>query len=258
MIRRIGIVAANVLRHSIRDRLFYAILVFGLVLVAASSLVENFTIGVGDRVLRDVGTAAIDLVGLMLAIALGTMSVSREVEKKNLYALLATPLGRADYIIGKFLGMAITLCLSVVAMFLLLVTFLSMQSLHALPWGTLFIYLLLRLTALVLIMAIAMLLSTFASATLSAFGALGLYVAGALSQELHRSAQRAEGILGQWLGEAIYYLVPHFDFYDVSHQVAYGLPVSGTQLGSAILYGLLYGLAVVCLAVVVFRRRDLT
>jgi len=114
--RRIGIVAWHVFKESVRDRVLYAILAFAVVLVSASVLIGQITAGQDVKIIKDLGLATIELAGILMAVFIGVGLVAREIERRSVFALLAKPLPRWEFIVGKYLGLVLTIVVNVAAM----------------------------------------------------------------------------------------------------------------------------------------------
>ena len=103
-------------RESVRDRVFYNLVFFAVLLVGASILIGQLTAGQDVKIIKDLGLSATSLFGLFIAIFVGTSLVTKEVEKRSIYPLLAKPVRRAEFIVGKYLGLLLTLLVNVVVM----------------------------------------------------------------------------------------------------------------------------------------------
>src|SRR5688572_30445146 len=109
-------VAVHVFKESVRDRVLYNLLLFAALLMGSSFLIGQLTAGQDVKIIKDLGLAAISLFGLFIAIFIGIGLVSKEVEKRSIYALLAKPVRRQELIAGKFAGLALTLAINVAIM----------------------------------------------------------------------------------------------------------------------------------------------
>ena len=98
-------IAANVFKESVRDKVLYSIVLFAVIIIAASLLLGQLTAGQEVKIIKDLGLAAISLFGHFIAIFIGIGLVSKEVERRSIYALLAKPMSRAEFVLGKFLGL---------------------------------------------------------------------------------------------------------------------------------------------------------
>src|SRR5260370_2487261 len=114
--RRAGVVALNTFREAVRDRVLYNLVFFALVMMAASIVVGQISIGIEQAVIVSLGLSAISVIGLLISIFLGVALVSKEMDKRTLYALLAKPVRRWEFLLGKFGGLALTLAVNTAAM----------------------------------------------------------------------------------------------------------------------------------------------
>ena len=114
--RAIRVVAVNVFRESVRDRVPYNLVVFAILLIASSYLIGQLTAGQDVKIIKDLGLAATSIFGLFIAVFIGIGLVSKEVEKRSIYSLLAKPIQRHDLVVGKYLGLVLTLAVNLAVM----------------------------------------------------------------------------------------------------------------------------------------------
>ena len=112
----IRVVAVSVFRESVRDRVLYNLVLFALLLIGASYVLGQLTAGQDAKIIKDLGLAATSIFGLFIAIFIGIGLVSKEVERRSIYALLAKPVTRGQFISGKYAGLVLTLAVNVAAM----------------------------------------------------------------------------------------------------------------------------------------------
>ena len=95
-------IAVNVFKESVRDKVLYNLVLFAVLLIAASFLLGQLTAGQDVKIIKDLGLAAISLFGLFIAIFIGIGLVSKEVERRSIYALLAKPMAAPQFVLGKY------------------------------------------------------------------------------------------------------------------------------------------------------------
>src|SRR5262249_34960340 len=105
-------IAVNVFRESVRDKVLYNLVFFAILLIAASLLLGQLTAGQEVKIIKDLGLAATTLFGLFIAVFIGIGLVSKEVERRSIYALLVKPISRAQFIVGKYFGLVLTLAVN--------------------------------------------------------------------------------------------------------------------------------------------------
>src|ERR1700736_5122888 len=113
---RVGVVAWNTFREAVRDRVLYNLVFFALLMMAAAILVGQISIGIEQIVIVSLGLSAVSVIGLLMAVFIGVGLVSKEMDKRTLYALLAKPVRRWEFLLGKFSGLLLTLTVNTIAM----------------------------------------------------------------------------------------------------------------------------------------------
>src|SRR5438270_7286327 len=109
MILRVSTIAANTFREAVRDRVLYNLVFFAVLMAGGSILVGQISIDIERQVVVNLGLSAVSLFGVVIAIFIGIGLVSKEIEKRTLYTVLARPVRRWEYIVGKFCGLVVTL-----------------------------------------------------------------------------------------------------------------------------------------------------
>src|SRR5215813_11430461 len=109
-------IASNTFREAVRDRVLYNLIAFALLLSGAAILVGQISIDIERLVVVNLGLTAVSLFGVVIAIFVGIGLVSKEIEKRTLYTVLARPVRRWEFIVGKFFGLAGTLVVNTVLM----------------------------------------------------------------------------------------------------------------------------------------------
>jgi ABC-type transport system involved in multi-copper enzyme maturation permease subunit len=256
--KNVLIVATNTFREAVRDRVLYNLVFFALLMMAAAILVGQISIDIEKSVIISLGLTAISVIGLFIATFIGVGLVSKEMDKRTLYALLAKPLQRWEFLLGKYCGLLMTLTVNTAAMALGLYAALWVVK-HPLVAGDgyVLVAVYLILLKLALIVALAMLFSCFTTPFLAILFTAGIYVAGVYAGELRvmRMVQMDPGMLK--LLRIVSYALPNFENFNVMGAVAHGRGVPGILVGNATLYAMVYGAIVLAIAAVVFSRRNL-
>ncbi len=248
-------VALHTLRETVRDRVFLVTLFFALVLIGGSVAVTPLAAGQQEKVVQDVGLAALTGIGLFLAVFAGASLVHREMERRTIYTLLARPVSRAEYLFGKYAGilMMIALNLSIMAViFGALVHF----HLRAFTWNHVAAIYLIGLE-LAAIAAFSILFSVLSSPVLGAFFTLAVFFVGHLAGDVVSFARMLPPGGSRNLTLGLTYLLPNLEYFNAKGMAVYGRTVEPEYLGWATLYGLAYATAAMLLAVTVFRRKDM-
>lgn len=256
--KNVQAVAANTFREAVRDRVLYNLVFFALLMIGAAILVGQVSIGIERDVIISLGLSAISMVGIFIALFLGVALVSKEMDKRTLYALLAKPVKRWEFLLGKFAGLVMTLTVNTAAMAAGL--YIALWSVNR-EWQASDIYILtavyLILLKLALIVALALLFSCFTTPFLAILFTAGMYVAGLLAGDLRTvHGVELDPIALQWI-RGISYVLPNFENFNVMGAVVHGRGVPGTFVWQATLYAVLYTAIVLTGAAMVFSRRNL-
>jgi ABC-type transport system involved in multi-copper enzyme maturation permease subunit len=251
-------VATNTFREAVRDRVLYNLVFFALLMMGAAILVGQISIGIEETVIVSLGLTAISVIGIFIAVFIGVGLVSKEMDKRTLYALLAKPVERWEFLLGKYAGLVMTLGVNTAAMALGLyvVLWTVKHPLVKSDWYLL-VAVFLILLKLALIVALAMLFSCFTTPFLAILFTVGIYIAGVFAQDL-RTMQTVDMTPGTMkLLRVISYLLPNFENFNVMGAVAHGRTVPGRLVWHDTWYAIVYSGIVLAAAAVVFSRRNL-
>jgi Cu-processing system permease protein len=256
--KRIGVVALNTFREAVRDRVLYNLVFFALMMIAAAILVGQISIGIEEIVIGSLGLSAISLIGLLIAVFIGVGLVSKEMDKRTLYALLAKPVRRWEFLVGKFAGLVLTLAVNTVAMVagLFLALLYVKHSLERAD-GALLVAVYFIFLKLALVVALALLFSCLTTPLLAILYTAGIYIAGLFVSQMRglSSGTMAAGpaAIMRWLS----YILPNFDNFDVTAAATHGRSIPGVLILQNTIYAVVYCAIVLAAAAVVFSRRDL-
>ena len=258
MIGRLAAIAYNTFREAVRDRVLYNLILFALLIVGSSVLVGQISLEINRIVLINLGLTAISLFGIVIAIFIGIGLVSKEIEKRTLYTVLAArPVRRWEFIAGKFLGLVMTLTVNALLMsvgFFAAVMYVSHKLVRGdLQLVTAIYFILLEF---VMITALALLFSTFSTPIFSSIFAFSIFAVGTFAEDIRGFAEMTTGIT-RWMMTGVAYLVPNFATLNVISQVAHDSAVQPKLILLNTLYALVYTAAVLTASVWIFERRNL-
>lgn len=251
---RIWALAKNTYREAIRDKLLYNLLLFAGLMIASSILLAGLHIGDDDRIYRDVGLSTIAFFGVLVAIFVGIGLVYREISQRTVYSILAKPVRRWEFIVGKYFGLLTLLALEVALMaacFLGLLHFKGGQVDTGLLWGIAFIF-----AELALITAVAMFFTSFTTPYLAAMFTVALWMVGHLLVDLRAFGAKSEMGAVKAITEALYWSLPNLDRLDLKADAAAGNAIDMARVGTSALYALLYSAGLLIASMLLFQRRD--
>jgi ABC-type transport system involved in multi-copper enzyme maturation permease subunit len=254
---RISAIARNAFREAVRDRVLYNLVLFVLLLTGASIFIGELSGGQERKVIVDLGLSAMLLFGVFIAIFVGVGLVYKEIERRTIYAVFSKPVGRGEFLVGKYLGLCLTLLVNVLVMAVgvslaLVYVGRGWDPLILTVWpAVLLIYL-----ELMLLTAVALLFSSFSSPALSALLTFMVFIIGHFSADLKSLAVSLGGTSARWLFTGLYYLLPNLANYSFITPAAHGrAPAPGFVFATA-LYALVYITVILAGATLVFSRRN--
>lgn len=252
---RIGAIASNVFREVMRDRILYLVIFYAGALILANYLLPEIAATTEKKILLDLALATMPVIGLIVAIFIGTGLVNKEIEKRTVFVLIAKPVSRAEFIIGKHLGLSAVLAVLIAAMSLIAVGILLTEKIpFSLP--NLLIssgFLLLQLS---LISAISILFGVFTSSLLAMMFSFGIYLMGQLSPDIVKFGKLTKNPAIESVTQGLYLVLPDLTRLDLKNQAVYNLiPAPQILLGNA-LYAFLYIAFVLTIASLIFSRRE--
>jgi ABC-type transport system involved in multi-copper enzyme maturation permease subunit len=251
---RILTIATNTVREAIRNRLLYTLLFFAIVLILSGIFLSTLSYVESERILQDIGLAAIRVFGVAIALFVGVGLIYKEVDRRTVYTILSKPLTRAEFLLGKYVGLVLTVwmqCAIMVTAFagVSLLTGAPLTTTHAAAFALIG-------AELAVVVAIATFFSAFTTPMLASFFTGGLWVVGNLTRNLRdlgaHSDLESVQIATRWL----FRLLPDLQGFNLSIEAVHGLPVSASDTWLPLLYGAGYATIVLALAVALFQRRD--
>lgn len=247
-------IAQCTLKGYVKERVLLVVLIFAFILMVSSYVLSPLAVGAQRKIIVDIGLGSISAFGILLVVLLGAGSYAREKHGGVLAGILAKPISRVDFIIGKYVGTTATiatvmLIMAVVYLFVLLLS-------RTQPSGMMFVSMYLSLLEVALVMALLTFFSTFTTPLLSSFFTLCVFISGHFSSDLLELA-RLFGSKAFYIVSAVgYYVLPNMALFNVRSEAVHGLPLPEGFVYSVSIYGIFYTLMLLLVSAVVFRVRD--
>jgi ABC-type transport system involved in multi-copper enzyme maturation permease subunit len=248
-------IAKNTFREAIRDRILYNLVLFVLLITACAILLGELTDGQEARTIVNIGLNAMLLFGVFISIFVGVGLVSKEIEKRTVYAIFSKPVRRGEFVLGKYLGLCLTLLVNTIIMGVgvsLALIYVGGSSLIVPAWGSIYLIFL----ELSIVTAVAILFSSFSSPSLSALLTFFVFLIGHLSSSLRELGQALGSQFARIVLEIIYYILPNLSIYSFRTEAANGMVANAPLLGGALGYAAAYITVVLVITIYVFSRRN--
>lgn len=249
-------IALNTFRESVRDRVLYNLVLFVLLLVGASLLLGELSLSQETKIITSMGLTAMSVFGVLIAIFIGIGLVYKEIDKRTIYSLLAKPIERYEFILGKYFGLCFTLLVNTCVMALAVVLALVLKNgPEAMQWQIMPAAYLIFLELMV-VTAVALMFSSFSSPALSALLAFFVFLIGRFSADLKLFADTVGSGVVKLICQILYYALPNLANFNHIRASANGQMVPTRMLGAATLYALLYIAVLLSATVLIFQRRN--
>jgi len=248
-------IAFLTVKEAIRNKILYLLLFFSIVLILFSWITSELTIGDDLKIIKDIGISSIHFFGVLITVFIGIGLLFKEMEKRTIYLILSKPVSRPQFLLGKFLGLALTLLLVLGSLLLIFYVLLALKGDPdtGLLLSFYFIYF-----EWLLLAAIAVVFSSFSTPLLSTMLTLAAFLAGHLTESLLLLKARVHTEAARAVLSTLYHVLPNLEMFNIRSKVVYGLPLSASTLLETSAYGFLYLSSLLLLAILIFQRKDFT
>ena len=255
MLTKIITIARNTFREAVRDRVLYNLVLFVLLITASAIFLGELTAGHEARTIVNLGLGAILLFGVFISIFVGVGLVSKEIEKRTVFVIFSKPIGRGTFIIGKYLGLCLTLFVNILIMGIgvsFALFYVGGGNLIGSVWSAIFLIYL----ELAILTAVAILFSSFSSPSLSALLTFFVFVIGHFSQSLRDFAENIGSSFAKLFFNFLYYLLPNLSFYSFITNASHGEIPPASYVGGAVFYAIVYISILLAASILIFSRRN--
>jgi len=262
-------VAVITFKEGIRNRAVYGISLFALMMMAVNLLISDMIMQEVGKVSVDIALSSISFLGLLLVLFVGINLLAKDLDKRTIYMVLARPISRGEYIIGKFLGMVllIVVTMSILCMFAVASIFLvKMRYSGYFPrfsWPMIFLSISFTTLSLILLSALSFLFASFASTSfISLILTIAAYIIGHSMTDVKALVEASQSVGIQVapftvkLVQIAYYIFPNLSIFDIKTQAAHDLAIPMSYIFWAVSYGLVYTCIVITIASLIFRKRE--
>lgn len=281
------VLARNTVGDALRKRVLLVFLLIAIVMMFLALFLAYFTQREQLVIFKSVAFVILLVFGGLIAITTSIFLIPNEVEKRTIYSVLSKPVQRWEFFIGKFLGGALTVLITVCLMAIVLAVVVFMmsaqppagvdlqqsvtqqvQKLDVGDWmrrgfhelaliarGTSVIYF-----ELVVLTAIATTLSLFLTPTVNFAVTALLFIVGSFQDVLAAWTRRPDFVIARWVATAFYYVTPHFQDFNIMANIVHpevalkSSPVLYAVQVSA--YGVVYAMVLLLAGILVFDQKE--
>ena len=248
------LVALATYRETVRRRVFLAAIGFSVLIFVAPLVAIPLASGQKETLVKDIGLSFINVFGVLLAILMSTSLVHDEIDRRTVYTLLARPVRRRDYLVGKYLGLTLMSAANVAIMTTAFIAILSV-TLGRIEWPLL-ASALLTFFEIAVVTAVAVLLTTVSTPLLAACASLLFFVAGHFVGDLHAFGEQFSGPGGRSVLRVVSLVLPNLENLNAKGELVYGSGVSLAFLAFSASYAACYAGLLLFLSALLFERRE--
>lgn len=249
------VIATNVFREVIRDRVLYLLVLYAAFLAAAVRLLPEIAATTENKIMLDVGLAAMTLLGLVIAVFVGTGLVNKEIEKRTVLVMMAKPISRIEFIVGKHLGLSAVLAVLVAVMTAFYMGLLSVSRIPY-PMTSIAVSSVFLFLQLSLMTAVAIAFGVFTSSLLATLLTFTVFLMGSFSANLVALGAQSKNPAIEAATRNLYLVLPDLSRLDLKNQAVYGLLPGTDVLLQNALYAVLYIIVLLAIATLIFSRRQ--
>lgn len=254
---RIYAIFLNTFREAVRNKILYSLVLFAFLLLGVSAFFGSVTIGQQEQVIKDFGLVLCTVFGVLMTIVIGVTLLHKELKQKTVYNILSKPVARWEFIVGKFIGLTVTVSILVLLMGMALMLFAScfeQRVDYRMAYGILFCIMEIAVVSSVVIFFSSMAVTT----TLTGLFTLGAFVAGhSIAYLLAFASDPAVTPFARSVVQGVSWLLPNLSLFNVNEAILYGGNISLSEIGQACLYSASYSAVMLVLASLIFARREL-
>jgi ABC-type transport system involved in multi-copper enzyme maturation permease subunit len=255
--KRLIAIARNAFREAVRDRVLYNLVFFVLLLIIGAIFLGELSDSQESKIIIDLGLSAMLLFGAFISIFVGVGLVYKEIERRTIYAIFSKPVGRGEFLVGKYLGLCLTLLVNVVVMGIgLSLALLYVRRAWDMPVLNIWPAILLIYVELMILTAVAILFSSFSSPALSALLTFFVFIIGHFSADLKTFAAAMGTPSARYLFGALFYLLPNLSNYSYITPAAHGQTPPPAMFFASFAYAAVYITVLLAAATLIFNRRN--
>lgn len=254
-LKKITVIAMLTIEENIRKKILYILLFISFILVGFSSMMTSFNLGAQASIMKDISLSGISLFGIVFTLSLFINVIPREIETKTIYPFVTQPITRAIYIIGKFLGLFLLIAVNMIILGLeLMVVVKVFEGI----WNFAVLQVVfLNILQCGILGALMLMLSLVASYPLALSLTIFLYILGGISTPyLSYLKDKLPASIMDFI-MVMKLILPKFDVFNIKDAIVHNTNLLSGYFVTSSIYGIVYILAIVMLAIICFEKKDL-
>lgn len=254
--KSVFIIAKMSILENFRKHIFHVLCLLMLAVIAGSTMLSIYTEGVKIKMLKDLCMTTILFGGALLSITLSASGIPQDVETRTIYPIIARPITRFQYLLGKYLGTVITSSIGILGMAAIFgaLIYFNQKSIDSF----LILAVIFTIFEAALLAAITTTISTFSSPPIASISAFLIYIIGSIKiSYLFGLIANNTNPISKFFGRVIYHILPNIECFNLKTALIHNEAVPTTYLLQVAFYGLLYSTAIFTFAVISLKRKEI-
>jgi ABC-type transport system involved in multi-copper enzyme maturation permease subunit len=252
---RVWAIATNVFRETVREQVLYLSLLYTVIVVSAMLMLPEFSYDSSAKMIVDVGIAAIEVVSLIVAVLVGTNLINKEIDKRTIFILIAKPMHRTEFVLGKHLGLTAVVGALVSIMTVIFIALMAIKNIP-IPIPAILVANFFIFWQIMLLGAIAILFGSFSGSLIASLMTLAAYLIGNFSRDLLLLGEISKNIGLQTVTRTFYMILPDLSRANLKNEAVYNILPSFPDMFNNGVYILSYALLTLAIAILIFARRQ--
>jgi ABC-type transport system involved in multi-copper enzyme maturation permease subunit len=252
---RVWAIATNVFRETVREQVLYLSLLYTVIVVSAMLMLPEFSYDSSAKMIVDVGIAAIEVVSLIVAVLVGTNLINKEIDKRTIFILIAKPMHRTEFVLGKHLGLTAVIGALVSIMTVIFIALMAIKNIP-IPIPAILVANFFIFWQIMLLGAIAILFGSFSGSLIASLMTLAAYLIGNFSRDLLLLGEISKNIGLQTVTRTFYMILPDLSRANLKNEAVYNILPSFPDMFNNGVYILSYALLTLAIAILIFARRQ--
>ncbi len=257
MIRRLYLIAKTIFIEALRRREIYVIVILTAAILLASSWFRFFNLQSLHKFYLEISLKAMSVATVLTSIVLGARQLPREFESRTIYTLLAKPITRMEFLLGKYLGVVAA---GAFCLLLFMAVFCIGRFFTHIPvsWSLFLQFIYLQVLLVAVMSALAFLLSMLINLDAAVVTSTLIYLLGSILTNALMLLYGELGVAGRGLLRLLNYTVPQPVLFDLSNKLVHEWPpIAAGVIGLSTLYALMFIVPYLSLSYLLFRHRPL-
>jgi ABC-2 type transport system permease protein len=253
--QKIRIIAFYTFKEILKSKILINVFFVGLLLMLMTYVATEFTYGVPERVALDFGLGMLSLSSIAISLFLGVNLLSKEIDSRTVYMVIARPVPRFAFILGKIIGLV---GIQLVNIFLLSIMTLGITYIlggnisSLILWAIGFTFL-----ESLLLLLVVILMSLLANNILASLISVVVLLLGHAVKETQSVGFVQSNAFLKSVLEVYHFFLPAFYKLNLKDFILYETAMPLNYLISSLAYGITYSAFLLLMIIYLFNKKNI-